>query len=83
MLFSFLGDGAYPDAGQVMGAAGKLYGTTFLGGTADKGTVFRVPGKTGRLAHPSYRRRGGVFGAGVVVAKQVLPLLQSAGVALA
>ena len=41
-------DGAYPDAGLIMGAAGRLYGTTFYGGAhplqggPGEGTVFEL-----------------------------------------
>jgi uncharacterized repeat protein (TIGR03803 family) len=35
-------DGANPVAGLIMGAAGDLYGTTFAGGKASSGVVFRL-----------------------------------------
>jgi uncharacterized repeat protein (TIGR03803 family) len=35
-------DGAYPEAGVIMDAAGKLYGTTSEGGTAQDGTVWML-----------------------------------------
>jgi uncharacterized repeat protein (TIGR03803 family) len=38
-----LSDGHYPDFGSlVLDAAGNLYGTTYAGGSADMGTVFKV-----------------------------------------
>jgi uncharacterized repeat protein (TIGR03803 family) len=41
-------DGAFPLAGLVMDAAGRLYGTTFAGGARGGGTVFElVPNRTG------------------------------------
>ncbi|MGC9951707.1 MAG: choice-of-anchor tandem repeat GloVer-containing protein [Bryobacteraceae bacterium] len=45
ILHSFTGqngDGAYPEAGLIFGASGVLYGTTYGGGTAGDGTVFRL-----------------------------------------
>jgi uncharacterized repeat protein (TIGR03803 family) len=36
------GDGLIPQAGVIMDSAGNLYGTTFGGGTAGNGTVFKV-----------------------------------------
>jgi uncharacterized repeat protein (TIGR03803 family) len=45
VLHSFLDtpDGAQPEAGLFAGPDGKLYGTTFFGGTADEsGTVFSI-----------------------------------------
>jgi uncharacterized repeat protein (TIGR03803 family) len=36
------GDGANPDTAVVQGRDGALYGTTFLGGTNDTGTVFKL-----------------------------------------
>src|SRR5690349_19260135 len=35
-------DGAKPYAGLVMDQAGNLYGTTYQGGTYERGTVFRL-----------------------------------------
>ncbi|HLX85879.1 MAG TPA: choice-of-anchor tandem repeat GloVer-containing protein [Terriglobales bacterium] len=44
VLHSFAGgtDGADPDGVLVMDSAGNLYGTTYQGGTGNKGTVFEV-----------------------------------------
>ena len=45
VLHSFTGprgDGAYPYAGLVRDKAGNLYGTTYLGGSSDRGTVFKL-----------------------------------------
>ncbi len=43
VLHSFSGsDGAYPEAGVVLDAAGNLYGTTSLGGSANAGIVFKL-----------------------------------------
>ena len=43
-LHSFTGvdDGATPEAGLVQGSDGNFYGTAFLGGTNDDGTVFQI-----------------------------------------
>jgi uncharacterized repeat protein (TIGR03803 family) len=41
------GDGAEPEAGVFLGRNGSLYGTTWVGGTADSGTVFEV-GRAGK-----------------------------------
>jgi uncharacterized repeat protein (TIGR03803 family) len=35
-------DGAHPEAGLIEGSDGNFYGTTFLGGTYNQGTVFKV-----------------------------------------
>ncbi|MHB1321463.1 MAG: choice-of-anchor tandem repeat GloVer-containing protein [Acidithiobacillus ferrivorans] len=35
-------DGKYPNGGLVMDNRGNLYGTTVFGGTANKGTVFKI-----------------------------------------
>src|SRR5579872_297343 len=40
-------DAAYPGAGLSRDAAGNFYGTTFLGGTSNMGTVYRLD-KTGK-----------------------------------
>jgi len=49
ILYSFLGeshgDGAFPDAGVVVDAAGNLYGTTYQGGFNGAGTVFELTHK--------------------------------------
>lgn len=43
MLYNFAGlDGANPNAGLVQAADGNFYGTTYLGGPVDVGTVFRI-----------------------------------------
>jgi uncharacterized repeat protein (TIGR03803 family) len=44
VLYSFKGgiDGATPGAGVIRDAAGNFYGTTFLGGTADAGVVYKL-----------------------------------------
>jgi uncharacterized repeat protein (TIGR03803 family) len=44
VLHSFAGgaDGASPDAGVVRDSAGNLYGTTFYGGTANAGVVYKL-----------------------------------------
>jgi len=46
VIYSFLGtsnsDGAYPDGGLVMDAAGNIYGTTVYGGASNQGTVFEL-----------------------------------------
>jgi uncharacterized repeat protein (TIGR03803 family) len=43
-VYSFMGvgngDGAYPNAGFILGASGHLYGTTYQGGAKGQGTVF-------------------------------------------
>jgi len=42
-LASFNGaNGRYPDAGLIADAAGNLYGTTYQGGTNNRGTVFKL-----------------------------------------
>jgi uncharacterized repeat protein (TIGR03803 family) len=45
VLYTFTGapsDGADPEAGMILDAAGNLYGTTQRGGSADFGTVFKL-----------------------------------------
>ena len=44
VLYSFKGgtDGAYPQAGVRLASNGVLYGTTFMGGTSNYGTVFKL-----------------------------------------
>jgi uncharacterized repeat protein (TIGR03803 family) len=43
-LYSFTGgaDGATPEAGLVQGTDSNFYGTTFLGGTNNDGTIFQI-----------------------------------------
>jgi uncharacterized repeat protein (TIGR03803 family) len=42
-LFSFNNtNGAYPAAGLTLGPDGNLYGTTYVGGSSNVGTIFRV-----------------------------------------
>ena len=43
-LYSFTdsNDGAYPQAGLVRGSDGNFYGTTFIGGMNNSGTVFQI-----------------------------------------
>src|SRR5205814_9387840 len=48
VLYSFnYSDGAYPTAGLIQDSAGNLYGTTYAGGTAGSGTVYKLDGATG------------------------------------
>jgi uncharacterized repeat protein (TIGR03803 family) len=43
ILHNFTGaDGANPYADVVIGSGGVLYGTTYIGGTANLGTVFSL-----------------------------------------
>jgi len=51
VLHDFAGgaDGAGPYGGVVLDSAGNLYGTTYAGGAADKGTVYKL-GATGQEA---------------------------------
>ncbi len=44
-IYSFTGgaDGANPKAGVVQGSDGKFYGTTYIGGANNDGTVFSLP----------------------------------------
>jgi uncharacterized repeat protein (TIGR03803 family) len=43
-LYSFTGesDGGTPNSGVIQASDGNLYGTTFSGGTAEAGTIFRI-----------------------------------------
>ena len=47
VLHSFTGgsDGANPEAGLIADAKGTLYGTTYSGGTEDRGAVFKITPK--------------------------------------
>ena len=45
LLHSFIGfpeEGAHPYAGLIQGADGDLYGTTYNGGSSDRGTIFKM-----------------------------------------
>jgi uncharacterized repeat protein (TIGR03803 family) len=46
VLYSFTGgnDGGYPQAGLIADSAGNLYGTTYVGGASNNGTVFELTG---------------------------------------
>lgn len=53
-LYSFQGgsDGKQPTSGVILGTDGALYGTTFLGGTTNDGSVFSLaPGTGGSWTH--------------------------------
>jgi uncharacterized repeat protein (TIGR03803 family) len=41
------GDGNTPDAGVILDSAGNLYGTTFMGGKANAGTVYELSRSSG------------------------------------
>ena len=64
-------DGAYPEAGVTMDSAGSLYGTTYEGGTLNRGTVYKLGHRgTGWVVTPLYNFKGQTDGgapiAGVV-----------------
>lgn len=44
VVYNFTGgnDGGYPYAGVVLDKKGNLYGTTYIGGASDQGTVFKL-----------------------------------------
>ena len=42
-------DGSNPSAGLILDPSGNLYGTTAYGGSADQGTVFKIPAAGGTL----------------------------------
>jgi uncharacterized repeat protein (TIGR03803 family) len=44
-------DGGAPHGGLVTDAKGNFYGTTYYGGTANLGTVFKLAGKKGTVLH--------------------------------
>ena len=69
VLYSFAGgsDGANPEGGLVFDQAGNLYGTTYLGGSAGYGTVYRLtPSLSGWTESVLYRFGGGNDGANPV-----------------
>ena len=68
VLYSFQGgpDGERPMAGLVADASGNLYGTTFLGGSSNLGTVFELSpdGQGGWTKNTLYSFAGGEDGQG-------------------
>jgi uncharacterized repeat protein (TIGR03803 family) len=75
VLYSFgnnPNDGFYPYGGVVLDNAGNLYGTTSIGGTSNRGTVFRVTPAGGETVLHNFG--GGADGcnpdAGVVIGKK-------------
>src|ERR1700677_978884 len=64
VVHSFAGganDGAYPEDSLIIDSAGNLYGTTFNGGPANAGTVFKLSSKG--IIHILYSFAGGNDGA--------------------
>jgi uncharacterized repeat protein (TIGR03803 family) len=64
VVHSFAGganDGAYPEDSLIIDTAGNLYGTTFNGGLANAGTVFKLSSKG--VIHILYSFAGGNDGA--------------------
>lgn len=61
VLYAFtLSDGHYPDFGTlVLDAAGNLYGTTYAGGPAEMGVVFKINSTTGQQS-TLYSFTGGI-----------------------
>jgi uncharacterized repeat protein (TIGR03803 family) len=43
-VFGDLRDGAHPQAGLILDAAGNLYGTTYEGGASGADVVFKLAG---------------------------------------
>jgi uncharacterized repeat protein (TIGR03803 family) len=68
ILYTFTGgsDGSQPWAGLIFDAAGNLYGTTYLGGTANAGAVYELtPGQGGAWTETVlYSFAGGADGLG-------------------
>lgn len=61
VLYSFTGgsDGAAPTAGLIADASGNLYGTTYLGGTNNDGTVFKLTPSGAETVLHSFAGRDG------------------------
>jgi len=58
LLYNFVGgvvDGAYPNGGVVLDAAGDLYGTTVMGGAQNLGTIFQLPPNLAENVQHSFR----------------------------
>ncbi len=69
------GDGALPRARLVQATNGTLYGTTFAGGTANRGTVFKLqPDGTGYGVLYSFNPAGAADGADPLAGLLVGPL---------
>ena len=66
--FGLNGNGAHPYAGLFLDSKGAFYGTTFQGGTADHGTVFKfsLPGAAANLLYKFTGISGSGPDAGVV-----------------
>jgi uncharacterized repeat protein (TIGR03803 family) len=87
VLYSFAGgtDGGNPVTGLIVDTAGKLYGTTFYGGTNDNGTVFQLtPSGGGWIQRVIYNvdtsyagltmdTAGNIFGTGLTTAFELSP----------
>jgi uncharacterized repeat protein (TIGR03803 family) len=57
VLYNFTGgqDGAYPEAGVTLDGGGNLYGTTYQGGSSNRGSVFKLAHKgSGWTLSPLY-----------------------------
>jgi uncharacterized repeat protein (TIGR03803 family) len=58
--FSDTPDGAIPEGGLIVDAAGNFYGTTFHGGASDSGTVFRMTAAGALTVLHNFSGTGGV-----------------------
>src|SRR5262249_1372713 len=61
VLHTFAGgtDGAIPEPGLLLDAAGNLFGTTFSGGASDRGTIFEITKDgTYRILHRFIQKEG-------------------------
>jgi uncharacterized repeat protein (TIGR03803 family) len=61
VLYSFTGkpDGANPYAGLALDKQGNLYGTTYVGGVDNLGTVFKIPSSGGETVLYSFKGGSG------------------------
>jgi len=63
------GDGAYPQAELIRGPAGKLYGTTFRGGSSRLGTIFQIDVfNREKVLYSFHRKNDGAYPHGGLVA---------------